>query len=565
MNDFEQLDQRARLAADDLRSRAAARPRPAFDPADASLLPAPVRLDRHRSRRPFLAAAAVILLVLAAGLALVVRHQGDNDDGPASPTSTTEPPRPFVATDLPKGLAFSGAADARSAGGDRGSDFSPLQVYGPSIDRPELGVALVPAGASDMDEAKPVEVNGRTVYTYDDVGLGKRAVVVRHGKRAVLAVSPVLDREVLASVAEQSRIDGGEVEVPQAALPDGFHLLTEEPDPIGPSGIAALRGGSLEGSMAVYMRDASSGEAMPEPDETAFVTVGSVAGDEARLQAVRLWSDAASETTVRGHRALLTSSSTPRTGDTPALVSRVVTWIERPGELLRVAGYGVSAAELQAVAESVRPVGTKEWSDLVERSQLGEFADTTSSEPSVEIGRGRFADGTGWRLAAEESGSTGGPDPEKIVTPLLIVALGGNSDTSSGVSGSATPDVIFQSNVTLDQGGRYFTAGIVNPSVDVVELRRVDGSVIERAQMVEGGGRRGWVAELTEDPTVIVALAADGRELDQVTFSNLGENESPPVSKGSPTTIGGGNGGGVPDENPQNTVPETTPAARPDN
>ena len=39
------------------------------------------------------------------------------------------------------------------------------------------------------------------------------------------------------------------------------------------------------------------------------------------------------------------------------------------------------------------------------------------------------------------------------------------------------------------------------------------------------------------DSVTVVALTAGRQELDQVSFSNLGENESPQISEESPTTI----------------------------
>lgn len=277
------------------------------------------------------------------------------------------------------------------------------------------------------------------------------------------------------------------------------------------------------------------------------------------MQAIRLWSDTVSETTVRGHAALVTSEVFPGLPtDQGTNIRRVVTWLERPGELLRVSGFGVTQVELETLAKGVRPVANKEWASLVERTELGEFNDAANGEKSTGVGTGRFADGTAWRLAAEESGSAGGTDPQPFVTPRLSVALGGDSDSSSGTSsssgassgsgaasGSGQSDAAFLSNQTLDKGGRHFAAGIVGRSVATVELRRPDGSVIGTAAIIDGGGYRGWVAELIEDPTVVVAHAVDGRELDRITFSDLNGNESPQISEGAtPTTVVNGNGGG---------------------
>lgn len=544
MNELENLDQRAHRAAADVRSRAADRPRPTFDASDASLLPAPARLEDHRPRRSLLAAAAVILLVLAGGLAFVTRHQGGDGDGPASPTTSTEPPRPFVATTLPKGMAFSGAVGASSTVNGP-QPFGPLSVFGTEPARPELGVGVLRISGSDLIDAKSVEIDGRTVLAYDQQGVGERAVLVRRGQRVVLAMSPSLDRATLARVAEATKIDGDEPKVADDSLPDGFRLLTREPSPTGPD-VGVFRGGSAHGPSTLYM--AGAGVSDGSGAAGGLVTLESSSGDEARLQSIRLWSDDTSETTVRGHPALVTSSVFPGSPTDEGMnVRRVVTWIERPGELLRVSGFGVTEDELEALAEGVRPVPAAEWASLVERTELGEFSDAANGVTSTAVGAGRFGDGTAWRLAMEESGSAGGIDPEKFMSPRLSVALGGDGDSSSGSStGTAQTDAAFVATQTLDKGGRHFVAGTIGRAVATVELRRADGSVIETAAIVEGGGYRGWVAELTEDPTIVVALTADGRELDRVSFSDLGGNESPQISEGSaPTTVVSGNAGGT--------------------
>lgn len=560
MNDFENFDQRARRAAADVRSHAAARPRPVFDPADASLLPAPARLGDRRSRRPLLAAAAVVLLVLAGGLALVVRHQGDDDRGPADTTTTTEPPRPFVATDLPRGLQIAGAIDQSSVASqsmklDAGGEFSALQVYGPSVDDPQLGVGLLTDESNDYAEFKKVEAGGRTVLTLDDAGLGKHVVIVRRDKRAVYAMSPVLDRATLADVAEGAVVNGLEVQVPTGVLPDGFDFLTEEPGPLGPVGeFRNMVTGSLVGSSAVYMRGTTSSTSdtpdgpdanTPVVDDSATVVVRSMPAEPAGVQAARLFADDVTETSIRGHEALVTTSQVAGSG--AGTVVRMVTWLERPGELLRVTGYGVSVEELTRTAEGVRPVPADEWADLVERTQLGEFSAASDTPPATELGRGRFADGTAWSLLGRDLDDPGG----RSASIELNVAIGGNSDTSTGFSGSGQaigpgngePPEVFSQTLVQQRGGRHFAAGLVRSDVARVELLDEQGRSAGAATMLDSSAGRAWVVELTADPTVLVARAAGGQELDRVTMSNLDENQSPEISEsGSPQdTVPSGN------------------------
>lgn len=525
MNDrqsLEQLDQRGAAAAVDARACAASRPRPAFDPAAARTMPAPARLSVHcRSRRPFVAVAAAAAVVVAGIAVGVVQHRTNDDDNRPAGVTTVQP-RPFLATDLPNGLALVGASGADSSGGSMG----PMLVYGSAPDDPALGVIVVNEDPKAFADWPRVTVDGRTVITDDSGGFGKNVVVVVRGDRTLILSSPTLSLSSVAKLAERVTIEGSRPVVPESALPDGVRLLGEDADPMADSGaISVSRGGFSEGFLTAYQRGTGPGG--------ATVTVTSTSGDEVRLNATRLLANQSKITSVRGHQGLFTNQKlTAGAG----LEVQTLSWLERPEEVLRVSGYGATEAELRTVAEGLQPVPADEWRKLLERTKLGELSPSSDTPPVTKLGRGRFADGTAWALLRHDDKGSGGLD--------LKVALDGDSDTSEAHSGSAQatgtpggePAGVFTENLVQLRGDRHFAAGMLRSDVATVVLLDGQGRSSGKAAVLTGNGAPAWVAELTTDPTVVVARAADGRELDRVTLSNFGENQSPEISEEATAT-----------------------------
>lgn len=539
---FQDLDARAASAAGDLHAAAAARPRPAFDPDRSPAIPvgAPPAGDRRALPRRTLAAVAAVAVLVVGGVIWAAARPDPDDPGPA--TITTDAPRPFVLGSLPKGFSLAGAAESTGTEeSNDGSGSSPLAIYGPAADEPRLGVAVL--GPFDPDQlgvgAEPVEVDGVQAYSYDGRGFGPRALVVPIDGTGVMALAPTLDREALVDVVRGARIDGRSVVLRDGALPAGWSRVGEEPSLVGlVSPVAASRGAMGAGSFVAYTAgDVSSSGA--DPAEVKLVYVSSLAGDEARLHAPELAASTVRRTTIRGHDAVVGSASVDGV-DGSTSTSSFATWIERPGELIRLTAVGVADDELVRLAEGVEPIGGEAWRDLVERSQLGDFDDGRYQESQgalVEMARGRFDDGTAWVLRVWPADGEDPTGPNASVD--LQVALGGDSSsgsfsgTGTATGGGVEPaEQALGASTSVQQAGRTFGAGFVGADVDSVVLVGEDGAELGRAQIVTGLGRRAWVAEAVDGGAEVVARAADGTELGRQGFGD----GSAPIPAG-PTTI----------------------------
>jgi hypothetical protein len=538
-NDFQDLDARAAAAATDLRAAAGSRPRPAFDPERSPAIPvgAPAGAGRAVPRRTLAAVAAALVLV-AGGVIWAAARPDDDRPGPV--TTTTDAPRPFVLGSVPDGFSLAGAGE------DTGTEqpvsdgsAGPLAIYGPAPDDPQVGVAAI--GTFDPEglgvEAEPIEVGGVEAYVFDGRGFGPRAVIVPIDDLAVLAFGPTLEREQLVGLIDGARIVDGSVVLGDGALPAGWTELGEEPSVIGLlSPVAVLRGSGGAGAHVGYQSGQMTAE---DADEVRTIFISSMPGDEVRLHAPKLAANRTERVTVRGRDAIAGSATTDG-GDGAASTTSFVTWLERPGELIRITAMGVPLDELVRIAESAEPIEAAAWDDLVERTMLGEF-DTGEYRESggelVEMARGRFEDGTAWVVRVWPADGEDPTGPNASID--LQVALGGDS-TSGSSSGSGAvissdgqpvPEAL-GSSTSVNQGGRTFGAGFVGAEVESVVLVGVDGAELGRAEIVSGLGRRAWVAEAVDGAVEVVARAADGTELGRQGFGD----GSAPIPAG-PTTI----------------------------
>lgn len=526
MNDqdlLRQLDDRAARAAVEVHARAAARTRPAFDPGrPLELAPPAARPSRLGAPRRVLAvAAAVVLLAGAAGWWATAAD--DDDAGPA--TSTDEGLRPHVATDLPAGLAPAGAfhrGDVEPDDVTGPGAAIPAAFYGPADDDPQLAVAPG-ADLAEADEGlgAPVDLGGGLVARPLGETFGLPGVLVTGTPEPVILLSRSLSTSALGEIAPAVRFDGGRAEVATDALPDGWRLRTREPDllaaafPMSASGTA----GEQYGAAYVAETEAESPEVY---DRMAIVL--SLPGDDARRATARLLLDDAEDVEVQGRPALVGRS--PDGGDPAGEELWTVAWLARPGTLVRVSAYGLDRSETLRVAEGVRAAEGGEWDELERLTEERvDERDVASDQPDgssgLELGRGTFPDGTAWVLRTADGG----------IGTELTVADGepGGSSSSTGEAGA----VAFRSFEVADRGDRVVGSGLLAEAVAAVELRRPDGTVIGRAEVVAGSGDRAWVAELGEDPVVVVALDAAGRELDRRD-----------VEAGADETVGDGVDGG---------------------
>lgn len=525
--ELDALDRRAARAAADLRARAGARPRPPFEAEWVDVLPAPPPVDGRRSRRPLLVAAAAVVLIAGMALGLVARS-GDGDGGVAGPT-TTGAFRPFAATELPRGMAVIGAAESPGEqSGPDGDGAIPVDVYGSDGGAPQLGVVL-------SGELEPLTAGGETF----DLGDGRVATAVDSGLpgstlqldlegTSALLISPELDPPALARIAGGVSVERGRALLDEAQLPDDWRFLGTEPDLFALFSPLSISGRTGAPSAAVLYGPVDG-------DTSAMAIVSSTQGDQFRLDVLRLVSTEVRSVQVRGHDALL---ATTASADTENLLT--VAWLERPGELVRVSGYGLSEDDLLRMAESVEPVEPGAWEAMLREARLGGLVGPDGRPPGEVIGEGTFADGAAWVLRAPTTASEGGDFLSLSVDTGEWVGSGGSSGGSVS-SGDATVAGFGGLN-TLDQAGRHFLFGQIGAAVTSVELRRADGSVMVTADLVEGQGIRAWVAELIEPDAAVVALDADGGEVDRIEVSDHGSTSTQSAGPTS-TTVEGTPGG----------------------
>ncbi len=508
MNDrqlLDQLDQRATKAATDLHRRAQSRPRPEFD-ADAPQVLTLHRTPDSNGRRPtrLLAVAAVIILlvaVVAVGVA-VTRRSSPTDQRPAGDPDSTEvqsvAPRPYVATDLPNGFKVAGAADvppdgSRSAQSRFSTPTPGVQLYtlfGPSEDDPRLAVTLgVLVTPSRSDDTFTVE--GRTLIAMDDPRAGGQRVALAHGDESLLLVAPALDRLTLGRLAVRTRLAGFPPTLLAKDLPKDWKRLGTFLQEVRQAPVAVS--GELGPAYRIeYVQPVPGGRPVS-------YDITSRSGDEASVNAYRLFARQTETIEVRGHRGLL--ATVPSDDPGRKGTGRVLTWLERPGEMIEINAAGGSKADLLKVAEGLRPAADAEFKKAVLLSTKSAFG--TEAPP---VGTGQFPDGTVWVLRSEGSTKVNnGP------TPNFEASIGASHSRSS--IGRESPNPLILPSATLIDG-RRFGYGFVTQDVARVAIVST-GRSPARATIVDNGMFRGWVVEVTglTDP-VAVAYATDGTELD---------------------------------------------------
>lgn len=539
MNDrqlLEQLDRRAADATADLRTRAQARPRPDFD-ADA---PQVLTLDRVADttrRRPtrLLAVAAVIgLLAAAVAVGVVVnRRSSPSDQRPAGDPDSTEvksvAPRPYVATNLPKGFKVAGAAESppdEESSSDQGPFSTPtpgVQLYtlfGPSDDDPRLAVTIGPPITPSRSN-ETFKVGSRTLIAIDDPRAGGQRVALPRTDEALLLVAPTLDRQTLGRLALRTRVAGSPPTLLVKDLPKDWKRLGSFLQEISLSPVAVS--GELGPAYRIeYIRPATN-------DRPVSYRITSRSGDEASVNAYRLFSRRAETIEVRGHPGVLaTTPREPGRGGT----GRVLTWLERPGEMIEVVATGGSKAEFEKLVEGLRPASDVEFKKAVllsPKSAFGSEAPLVNTPPGLlEIGTGTFADGTTWTMHVQVQTPDG--------NPVATIKLGLDGPLTS-MFGPRDGSKEILSSGDYEQGGRSFSYGLVGSNVARVALVGDDGHWIE-AIPVAGGGYRGWLVEVTDfidRKPLIVAHDAAGREVEHIPAKRLANYDSPTATV--PTTV----------------------------
>lgn len=540
LNAFEELDRRARIAAADVHTRASARPVPPFE---ANVVPTAngTAARSGRSSRPLLAVAAIVVLVV--GAAVWVANRPDRDQGPADQV-TTGSNRPFVAgAGLPDGFKVIGAAEIGSMSGTTGlgEGYGPLDVYGPTIDDPRLGVTVVGEAAWQGEGTTAVPVGDRTGrFEADGLAPGVDSLTIPIGSDAggpaLVVFGRGLGRDGLVAIAERTKVAGTKATVDAAALSNGWTLLGSSPygvTDLTPMG--ALRGASAaKAAIAIYSRDTRGQE---------MITIQSEARP-AGLDVSRLVQTDVEQVDVGGRDATVGRVTGPLVGD--GVDAWVVRWEERPGELLTVSGVSLSRDQVLAVARGVQPADPDEWKDLLHRTQLGELSG--EAEGSVELGRGAFADGTPWILRLYP-GDTGDGRTDSIDLSVALTGDSSSGSNSSSQTGTAIDDdgnpvpadpPAFPTIVTMSKGGRVFIAGLVGaPGTTRVQLQGPAGVGSVDATVVTAEGRTGWVAELDQPFTEVVAYDSAGEELGRHEVPALDGQGQVTYPDGPTTTEGG--------------------------
>ncbi len=529
------LDRRGEAAATALQDQAARRPRPAFDPDRPITLAPPAPAAARTLRRPVLAAAAVLVVLAGIAGAVALRSDDPVDDQAAL---TADGPRPFAATDLPDGYVLGGAADVGTPS-DPGGEAGPVPVdlYGSRPDRPGLGVALAPDApewAPGATETVPLP-DGRRAEVLETFGLAGTVLAIGVDERRVILVSQELDRAALTTVAAALTLEDGEPIVDPTSLPNGWSRLGTVPDLLGatsPLSSTAEGGGGPE-RIVFYVTEDLGG-----------LAVAASAGDELRLDVMRLLMDDVRPITVRGHDGLVGTAAT--SDDQPDI--RTVAWLEQPGELVRVSGYDLSEDELLAVAEGLEPLADEPWEDLLRRTRRGELT-RVLGQPLELVGEGTFPDGTAWVLRALPTDLVGDQGTDDVGLAFFLDGPDLGSGTGGGESNlaEAGDSTGFRGFRTHQQAGRHVVFGDLDAAVAAVELRRPDGSVLAPAAVVEGGGVKAWVAELEEAEAVAIALDGSGAELDRIELTDYGRSatstgQGSAIDPGQATTIPAGPG-----------------------
>lgn len=509
------LDRRGHAAAAALKEEVAARPVPAFDP---EVLRVPIDAPGERpdsGRRGVLLIAAVVLLVLGVAVALV-----------RSGTEEGTPPATVPASDLNRyllgapadGLPLAYASDDRRAAGERFGELwlgGRLNVFGPSVEDPRLGMVAVPregdGWAWSSDGLEPVDVGGRDAWDASEY-FGEGMIWVEVDGRPVLVyggLEPDLARELAAAVV----VDGDTATVPDDVLPDGWQAL-------GPvANISEARW------TALYQGN-------PSDDIGRFMVLSVLPGGRLDVTSQLLAGEGTRAVEVRGHPGVVTvQSASEHSGHSVTL-----RWEERPGEVVEIVAHASEDAfdpsEVLAMAEDLVVVDADEAAELETRLRR----EAVVAGGGSVVGEGSFADGTTWTLAT-------GPDPVDAVTLWVdgerdpwtdLWSVGEAVSVDPGGEVPATEPDAAGSTFTLDASvgrddERLVAYGSVTTDAATVDIRRPDGEVLVVAEVFtsDDGGRAGWVVELPAGleiddsagpPIVVVAVAADGTELGRLAF-----------------------------------------------
>lgn len=180
---------------------------------------------------------------------------------------------------------------------------------------------------------------------------------------------------------------------------------------------------------------------------------------------------------VRGHPA------TVRSGTSDGLTGVALAWEERPGVTVGVLAYGLTEAEVLALARGLRAVDEDAWRDAAGPTLVdgggGESsaATTAATVPPTVVARGD-ADGVPWSLRLDNPG-TG--------TGLVCLTLDAGSLIAGGCAERAGRISVVGVSAVADgpAGASVWITALVADDVARVEVLDVAGTVVARADRVD--------------------------------------------------------------------------------
>jgi hypothetical protein len=473
------LDRRAEAAAAAVRA------------AVAHLEPGPDEVpNRDRRRWPVLVAALVLVAAAIAGA--VALRDDDGDTVVAGPISTFR----LVPDDIPDGLLPASAADLPTTG----VKSAVLDVYGKGPDDDPLrdgdvGVTVLADGFSPTGGDAEVRVRGVTGHFNE--GSGSAAVDWEEpGVGAVVVVSHSLGRAALVELADRLERHGDRLVLDAASGFEHVAALQGSPSILEYRVIAEGRGAAVS-----YQ---SSGQA------DAHTLIIAVSTDRPGLLDAFRWlgGDAARRTTVRGHEAWFLPSSD--SDDASPFVA--LGWRERPGVLVTASGVGISADQLRAAVESLRPASDAEWDRLVATAKSADDGDMPI-----------LAQGGGWRYTRDTQDGV-----------CFEVPHGSGASGECTAPGALDRPELYEGALQVE-GGRWLHGRVAEQVRQVsVAVDAGEPVLVDTLPMVDGQ-LRAWAYRVPAEvrSATIVALDEKGRPVGRTTV-DLSTSVGPP---GPTTTV----------------------------
>jgi hypothetical protein len=334
-------------------------------PADTPPHPAP-------SRRPILAAAAAVLLVVAiVGMAVALR---DGEEGVSS--DPDDVPR-LIVDDPPGGLVLTGVADLPVELDEQLGMSGWFALY--QGDGADVAVLVVPDDGQEGD-GRHVTARGHDAVIEEIEPFGTTVSWVESEGVLAMVATHSLSEDQIVDVAEALTFDGDTARLSET--PAGIDAVLQETAAIPDFtlGLGLPGSASAGGHIAGYQEDLGEGE-------MRTASVGLVTGTDSDLAAQRWMTGADERITVRGHDGWI--------GETEYGTS--VVWQEGPGLLGVVQGYGVTRDEVLAIVGGLRPATSDEWETGLRASES-----PTPHDDKVSI-EGEYGQGT-WSAYIDADG-----------------------------------------------------------------------------------------------------------------------------------------------------------------